>query len=127
MHNFINTLSIDQLFLLRKLIDDKLNEVIKEQALSIDFIQRTVCNHFTLTKNQLCSDSRKREIVKARQISMYFCKELTKEIEEEIASKHNRNHSTVNVTWKKVKGRAEVDKGFFNRIEIINTELKKTV
>jgi chromosomal replication initiator protein len=127
MHNFINTLSIDQLFLLRKLIDDKLNEVIKQQALSIDFIQRTVCNYFTLTKNQLCFNSRKREIVKARQISIYFCKKLTPEIEEEIAVKHNTGRSNAHLAWKTVKNRINVDKIFSQKVEEINTKLKKAI
>lgn len=41
---------------------------------SIDKVQRVVCEYFNLTRDDLLSKSRKRQIVQARQIAMYLCR-----------------------------------------------------
>lgn len=44
--------------------------------LSIDKIQKTVCDYFNISRDSLLSRSRKRNIVQARQIAMYECRNL---------------------------------------------------
>ena len=49
----------------------------EEQAdVSIDLIVNTVCEYFNITRDILLSKSRKRQIVQARQIAMYECRNL---------------------------------------------------
>ncbi len=48
----------------------------KEEELSIDTIIQTVCEYFNITKETMLSKSRKRQIVQARQIAMYQCRNL---------------------------------------------------
>ncbi len=43
---------------------------------NIDRVQKCVCEYFNITRNDLLSKSRKRQIVQARQISMYLCRNL---------------------------------------------------
>ena len=43
---------------------------------SIDLIVNTVCEYFNITRDILLSKSRKRQIVQARQIAMYECRNL---------------------------------------------------
>ena len=43
---------------------------------SIDSVQKNVCEYFNITRDDLLSKSRKRQIVQARQISMYLCRNL---------------------------------------------------
>jgi chromosomal replication initiation ATPase DnaA len=45
---------------------------------SIDYIQKVVCDYFDLPIELLKSKTRKREVVQARQIAMYFAKRMTK-------------------------------------------------
>ena len=45
-------------------------------TLSIDSVQKTVCEYFGITRDTLLSSTRKRQIVQARQISMYLCRKL---------------------------------------------------
>ncbi|MBO7547600.1 MAG: chromosomal replication initiator protein DnaA [Bacteroidales bacterium] len=52
------------------IIEDEQND------LSIDRIQSAVCDYFNLTRETLVSPSRKRQIVQARQIAMYLCRNL---------------------------------------------------
>src|SRR6185436_6153200 len=41
---------------------------------SIDYIQKVVCDYFNLPIETLKSKTRKRQVVQARQIAMYFAK-----------------------------------------------------
>ncbi len=43
---------------------------------NIEKVQKNVCEYFNITRNDLLSKSRKRQIVQARQISMYLCRNL---------------------------------------------------
>ena len=42
--------------------------------MSIDKVQNTVCEYFNISHDTLISPSRKRQIVQARQIAMYLCR-----------------------------------------------------
>lgn len=56
---------------LRHIIQDVDTEV------NLDFIQKTVADHFNLTVDLLKDKTRKKEVVMARQLAMYFAKEMT--------------------------------------------------
>src|SRR3989339_223882 len=62
--------------LVREMIDKLVKNTTKE--LSIDYIQKVVSDYFNIPIDLMHSKTRKREIVQARQISMYFSKSLTK-------------------------------------------------
>ena len=53
-------------------------KIVGEQQsdVSIDLIVDTVCEYFNITRDILLSKSRKRQIVQARQIAMYECRNL---------------------------------------------------
>ena len=48
----------------------------EQTDVSIDLIVNTVCEYFNITRDILLSKSRKRQIVQARQIAMYECRNL---------------------------------------------------
>ena len=48
----------------------------EKNELSIENIQKVVCEYFNVSKNALLSKSRKRQIVQARQIAMYLIRNL---------------------------------------------------
>ena len=63
--------------LAKHMIDKFVKNTARE--VSIDYIQKVVvCDYFDLPIELLKSKTRKREIVQARQISMYFAKKMTK-------------------------------------------------
>lgn len=51
--------------------------VHKKQDISIEEIQRVVCEYFDIPDDLLRGKSRKKEIALARQIAMFLCKEMT--------------------------------------------------
>jgi len=75
-----------------------------EQPLSIGRIQQLVADHFNLTVPELTARTRQRDIVHARQIAMYLCRELLKASYPSIARAFGgKDHSTVIHSCTKVK------------------------
>ena len=62
--------------LAKQMIDKFVKNTARE--VSIDYIQKMVCDYFDLPIELLKSKTRKREVVQARQIAMYFAKKMTK-------------------------------------------------
>jgi len=62
--------------LARQMIDKFVKNITKE--ISIDYIQKIVCDFFDIPVDLINSNTRKREIVQARQLSMYFSKNIPK-------------------------------------------------
>ncbi|HAN49470.1 MAG TPA: chromosomal replication initiator protein DnaA, partial [Amoebophilaceae bacterium] len=56
-----------------------LKNIVQEihTEVSMDYIQKTVAAHYSVSLENLKSKSRKRELVNARQIAMYFAKKYT--------------------------------------------------
>ena len=109
---------------LAKEMIDKLIKNTKREV-SIDYIQKVVCNYFDVPIDSLQSKTRKREIVQARQVAMYFSKNLTKSSLATIGSQiGGKDHATVLHACKTVNNLAETDKQFKNQIEEIEKKLK---
>ncbi|MEA3447175.1 MAG: chromosomal replication initiator protein DnaA [Bacteroidota bacterium] len=96
-----------------------------EREISIDYIQKVVCNYFGLTVDKLNSKTRKREVVQARQIAMYFAKNMTKSSLAIIgANIGNKDHATVLHACKTVNNLIETNKNFKEYITEIDEKLK---
>jgi len=109
---------------LTKQMIDKLVKNTKRE-ISIDYIQKIVCNYFGLQVDVLMSKTRKREIVQARQIAMYFAKTLTKSSLAAIGSQiGSKDHATVLHACKTVNNLIETDKSFRTCIDDIEKKLK---
>jgi len=113
-HGSLNKKSIDL-----DLAKDVLKNFIKHNAkvLTIEHIQKLVSEHFDLPIDMLKSKTRKRNIVQARQISMYFAKNLTKSSLANIG-KHfgGRDHSTVIHAYQTVLDLMQTDNKFKNKV-----------
>ncbi|HHJ09906.1 MAG TPA: chromosomal replication initiator protein DnaA [Bacteroidetes bacterium] len=109
--------------LARKMIDKLIKNTHKE--LSIDYIQKVVCDYFGIPIDLVLSKTRKREIVQARQVAMYFSKNLTKSSLTTIGSRiGGKDHATVLHACKTVNNLIETDKYFRLQIEEIEKKLK---
>jgi chromosomal replication initiator protein len=95
------------------------------REISIDFIQKLVCDFFSIPIDLVKSKTRKREVVQARQISMYFAKEMTKASLKNIGSHFgNRDHSTVIHACQTVNDLMETDKRFKGDVEELTKRIK---
>ncbi|MBQ1654646.1 MAG: chromosomal replication initiator protein DnaA, partial [Bacteroidales bacterium] len=96
-----------------------------QREISIDYIQKVVCNYFSMSVDVLSSKTRKREIVQARQIAMYFAKNMTKCSLAVIGNAiGNKDHATVLHACKTVNNLIDTDKNFKQDLEEIEKRLK---
>jgi len=109
--------------LTREMIDKLIKNTKKE--ISIEYIQKVVCNYYNIGVEQLQSRTRKREIVQARQVAMFFSKSLTKSSLATIGSQiGGKDHATVLHACKTVNNLMETDKRFRIQIDEIEKKLK---
>ncbi len=104
---------------LRDLMED-------EQAnLTIEEIQRIVCEYTGIDEDRMRGKTRKREVVRARQIAMYFCKKLTQNSLKTIGLHFGgRDHSTVIHANNTVEDQMETDEQFRSTVEEIDRKLE---
>jgi len=109
---------------LTKEMIDKLIKSTKRE-ISIDYIQKVVCNYYNIGLEQLQSKTRKREIVQARQVAMFFSKSMTKSSLATIGSQiGGKDHATVLHACKTVNNLIETDKRFRLQVDEIEKKLK---
>ena len=109
------------------LVKEMIDKLIKntKREISIDYIQKVVCSYFNVPVEMLQSNTRKREIVQARQIAMFFSKNLTKSSLATIGSQiGDKDHATVLHACKTVNNLLETDKRFRVQIDEIEKRLK---
>ena len=108
------------LTLAKNMIDRFVKSTTRE--VSIDYIQKVVCDYFDLNIDSLKSKTRKRNIVQARQLAMYFSKQLTKSSLANIGAQcGEKDHATVLHACKTVNNLSDTDKTFRVYVE----DLKK--
>lgn len=109
--------------LAKQMIDKFVKNTKRE--ISIDYIQKVICDYFNMSMESMKSKTRKREIVQARQIAMYFAKNLTKSSLATIGSViGGKDHATVLHACKTVNNLMDTDKRFKVYIEEIDKKLK---
>ena len=90
------------------------------KKITVQKIQEVVCDYFNIKRDLIQSRSRKREIVQARQVAMYFTKTHTEMSLAQIGSHiGKRNHATVLHACNNIRGLIEVDKTFRSNIDEI--------
>jgi len=95
------------------------------QRLTVDRIQRAVCEIFSLTPTDMVSKRRARVIARPRQVAMYLCKKLTKRSLPDIGRRFGgRDHTTVMHAVKRIDQLRAEDASFNAQIEAVETLLK---
>lgn len=97
--------------LAKQMIDKFVRNTARE--VSIDYIQKVVCDYFQLPIELMKSKTRRREVVQARQIAMYFSKNLTKASLANIGAHcGGKDHATVLHACRTVNNLMDTDKRF---------------
>ncbi|HEX7411932.1 MAG TPA: chromosomal replication initiator protein DnaA, partial [Bacteroidales bacterium] len=109
--------------LARQMIDKFVKNTTRE--ISIDFIQKIICDYFNIPVDQLNSKTRKRDIVQARQLAMFFSKKLTKSSLATIGLHcGNKDHATVLHACRTVTNLIDTDKNFRTFADEIEKKIK---
>jgi len=109
------------------LAKDVLRDLITDSRvqLTIDQIQRLVCDYFGIAEDLVRAKTRKREVVQARQVAMYFCKSLTQHSLKTIGLHFGgRDHSTVIHANQSVENQIDTDPKFEDMIEEISNKIE---
>lgn len=118
----LNKKDID-LALAKSMLKNFIKNTSKE--ISMEYIQKLVCEYFEVPIEMVKSKTRKREIVQARQISMYLSKSHTKTSLKSIGAFFGgRDHSTVIYACQTVEDLIDTDKKFKAYVQDIQKKLK---
>lgn len=92
---------------------------------SIDNITKTVCSALSIDENKLRDKTRKKEIVLARQLAMFFSKELTKSSLKTIGLHFGgRDHSTVIHACNSIEHMQKEDSSIKNLVENLRSQIE---
>ena len=95
-----------------------------KREVSIDYIQKVVSDYFQMDVETLQSKTRRRHIVQARQLAMYFAKKFTKASLASIGNQiGKRDHATVLHACKTVDNLSFTDKQFRKYVEDLSQKL----
>ena len=98
---------------------------VENKELSIEKIQKKVCRFFNLEESLVQTPSRKREIVQARQITMFLAKKYTSASFSRIGKVvGGKDHATVLHACKTVKDQMDINKNFRSTVEAIEETLR---
>ncbi len=109
-----------------ELAKEIINQFVKntKREVSIEYIQKVVSEYFQMEIATLQSKTRKRHIVQARQLAMYFAKKYTKASLASIGNQiGKRDHATVLHACKTVDNLSFTDKQFRKYVEDLNQKL----
>ena len=117
------------------LLDEELNPTMAKNALkdlvhtrpanlSIDHIQQIVSEYFEIATDQIRAKTRKREVVQARQLAMFFSRELTQNSLKTIGLQFGgRDHSTVLHANRSVTNQIETNPQYREMVQHLRTSL----
>lgn len=104
-----------------KFVDNINNEI------TVEFIQKIVAEHYNIPLEKLREKTRKRFVVRARQLSMYLAKQLSNKSLKHIGKAFGgRDHSTVIHACKSIEMLLENDTRFKNEVTGLAKRLKST-
>ncbi|MDR2955511.1 MAG: chromosomal replication initiator protein DnaA [Prevotella sp.] len=122
-HSLVYNKEID-LPLARRVIGQAIKKM-EAKKITVNVIESIVCDFYNIKNDLIHTASRKRQIVQARQVTMYLSKSYTDMSLAQIGSMiGKKNHATVLHACKTVKEQMEVDKIFREEIEEIEKKLK---
>ena len=109
-----------------KELKQNLKQLIKKNCIQSPFtkIEKVVCDYFGISPETIHQKTRVSEVVKYRQISMYFILKTAKNATlTKVGNFYNKNHTTVYWAKKKVEELMSVYSDYRNDIENIKIKL----
>jgi len=96
----------------------------RPELMSVEDIQRAVCNHFRLSNAELLSKDRHKSVAFARQVAMYLCRQRLKCSFPELGRAFgNRDHTTVMSAVRRVEALRQRDPQVNAHLEAIEQRL----
>ena len=98
---------------------------VRETNISIEYINKVVCDYFGVDENKVREKNRKKEVVIARQVAMYLSKKLTRSSLKTIGLHFGgRDHSTVIHAYNNIDRLIEEDPALKESIDTIRNKIE---
>jgi chromosomal replication initiator protein len=99
----------------------------REREITADLIMDVVADFFGLSVEQLCSESRTRQLVNARQVAMYLVRELTDMSFPQIGKEFGgRDHSTVMHAKDKIANLMKEKHAIYEQVQELTARIRTT-
>jgi chromosomal replication initiator protein len=110
-----------------KLATETLSELYNnKKSITLKDIERTVISHYNVSRSDIQSGNKSKNIALTRQICMYLAKVLTESSYQEIGKYFgNKRHTTVIFAIKKIKEKSKSSAEFQSHIENLIRMAKK--
>ena len=111
----------------RTLAEEQLKDILSacRRRITIDEIQRAVCEYYRIDRSEMSSKRRARAVVRPRQVAMYLAKVMTPRSYPEIGRKFGgRDHSTVIHAVRLVEGLRQQDSDMDNDVRALLRQLE---
>jgi chromosomal replication initiator protein len=97
-----------------------------EARVTSDLIISVAAEYFDVTREEICSPSRSRPLVNARQMAMYLCRELTDLSLPKIGERFGgRDHSTVVFAVNKVRQHMQERESWYEQVRELTTRIRQ--
>lgn len=96
-----------------------------DNEITVSLIMGQCAHYFGVTIDQLCSSDRSHNVVEARQIAMYLCRELTDLSLPKIGDAFVRDHTTVMHANKKIASVMKEKREVFNHVTELTNRIKQ--
>ena len=109
-----------------QLAEEQLTDILSanRRRITIDEIQRTVCQFYCVDRTEMSSKRRARSVVRPRQVAMYLAKILTSRSLPEIGRKFGgRDHTTVMHAIRKIEQLMNEDAQIAQDVEVVRRAL----
>ena len=97
--------------------------IAPREALNMEAILNAVCGHYGVSPDAVLSSKRTRDLVTARQVFAYLCKDLTQTSVSSIARKLGKDHTTIMHSIEKVENLLKEDKETIKNISALKKSL----
>jgi len=98
----------------------------ENRDITIDHIMKVTADYFNISVKQLASPNRSRQLVTARQVCMYLCRELTDKSLPTISNAFGgRHHSTTIHSVEKIKKLMEEKRDIYNAVQKLTNKIKQ--
>ena len=96
-----------------------------DNEITVSLIMSQCAVYFGVTIEQMCSSERSHNVVEARQIAMYLCRELTDLSLPKIGQAFGRDHTTVMHANKKISKLMKEKRETFNHVSELTNRIKQ--
>jgi chromosomal replication initiator protein len=98
----------------------------REARVTSDLVVSVAAEYYDVTPEEICSSSRSRPLVNARQMAMYLCRELTDLSLPKIGERFGgRDHSTVLYAMHKVRQQMKERQSCYQQVEELTTRIRQ--